>query len=407
MRDDFQLTAMQLKNCSVCATFYRVLLTALTLLVANFEPSNAQEKALRYVSGSTQRLSQLTGDYDRAKGEPTLNLTGQRFGADATDLGSSFEHQGKLFFLFGDTWGQPGLVDAVAWSQSRDPAHIKLDFYRDTNGEWLPPIAPGVERREFEIPSGGISVGGKIHVVFTTNWPERANIMGRSILAVSDDDGRTFRALYPLSHQHFINVSLWQKDGWIYLFGSGEYRKSNVYLARTRAKNIAIASAWSYWSGKDRAGNARWSARESEAAPLFIHPTVGEFSVAYCEPIGRWLMLYNSSNPRGVVMRSALRPAGPWTDAELIFDPWRDGGYGKFMHISSQFKADADKLSDAGREAEWGGEYGPYLMARFTKALPATGLLPRGCRIFYTLSTWNPYQVMVMQSDVRFHSSHQ
>ena len=52
-------------------------------------------------------------------------------------------------------------------------------------------------------------------------------------------------------------------------------------------------------------------------------------------------------------------------------------------------------LSDPKRENEWGGEYGPYIMARFTIAKDG------GCRIFYTMSTWNPYQVVVMRSDLK------
>ena len=368
------------------------------LLCISAARAAAQDSALRYISGSTQRLSQLTGDFDRALQRPTLNRTGARFRLDATDLGSSFEHKGKLFFLFGDSWGQPRDLDAVAWSASRDPKRIDLDFYRDLNGEWLPPLVPGVGNGGFEVPSGGISLGGKMFVVFTTDWPRPGDIMGRSILAVSDDDGRTFRALYPLSQQHFINVSLWREGAWLYLFGSGEYRKSSVYLARTRVENIGDKGKWQYWSGED---GRLWSEQENDATALFDHPVVGEFSVAFVPQVQRWLMLYNSSAPRGIVMRSAHSPHGPWSQGEVIFDPWRDGGYGKFMHISSQFKErPADALSDAGRESEWGGEYGPYLMTRFTKSLPADKT--RGCRIFYTMSAWNPYQVMVMQSDFRF-----
>ena len=37
-------------------------------------------------------------------------------GVAATDLGSSFEHKGKLYFLFGDTHGRPSDRDAVAWT---------------------------------------------------------------------------------------------------------------------------------------------------------------------------------------------------------------------------------------------------------------------------------------------------
>ncbi len=65
------------------------------------------------------------------------------------------------------------------------------------------------------------------------------------------------------------------------------------------------------------------------------------------------------------------------------------------MHAPAKTPGEGDTLSDPKREQEWGGEYGPYIMVRFT-----TGSAER-CRIFYTLSTWNPYQVVVMQSEIK------
>ena len=102
---------------------HSILIAAIAVMVGMFSAAAAPGRPkLAYVAGSTKKVSQLTGDFDRMLGKPTLNQTGKRFGVNATDLGSSFEHNGSLFFLFGDTWGQPGLLDAVAWSKSRDPA---------------------------------------------------------------------------------------------------------------------------------------------------------------------------------------------------------------------------------------------------------------------------------------------
>lgn len=350
-----------------------------------------------FVAGSTKKINQLTGDFDRQQNKPTLSETNKRFGVLGTDLGSSFEHKGKLFFLFGDTWGAQGLPDAIAWTTSLDPSQIVLDFHAK-NGRWQPPIVPGVRLEGFEIPSGGVSVGGKMFVVFTTDWqPEKGN-MGRSVLAVSQDNGQNFRVLFELSREKFINVSLCQSGEWLYIFGSGVYRKSSVFLARVGAKNIENKAQIQYLSGFDQKGKAQWSGNESAAQKLFNHDVVGEFSVAWCAPLKRFLMLYNSGEPRGIVMRSAKNPWGPWSDLTTIFDPWRDGGYGHFMHISSNFKnenAPHDQVSDPNRETEWGGEYGPYLMARYFRRIP------NGCRIYFTMSTWNPYQVVVMQSDLK------
>lgn len=371
-----------------------VLIAALSAPIFS-EPAPSAGGKLVFVAGSTKRVCQLTGDIDRTSGQATLSQTGKRFGIFGTDLGSSFEHDGRLFFLFGDTWGRPGLRDAVAWTRSNTLESILLDFHKATDGKWLALTVPGVNLGAFEVPSGGVSVGGKMYVAVTTDWSPEKFVMGRSVLTVSQDDGQSFQALYDLSHTKFINVSFWSSGGWLYIFGSGQYRKSDVYLARTRPSNLADRSRLVYFHGCDRKGLPQWSAREPKAVPLFHHPVVGEFSVAYCPPVRRYVLLYNSTRPRGIIMRSAATPWGPWSEGEVIFDPWRDHGYGSFLHIPTTFKANkSDSVNDPGREAEWGGEYGPYVMARFT-----TGSA-RGCRLFYTMSTWNPYAVVVMQTDL-------
>lgn len=55
-----------------------------------------------YVAGSTQRICQLTGECDRERGRYTANRTETRAGLVGTDLGASFEHEGRLWFVFGD-----------------------------------------------------------------------------------------------------------------------------------------------------------------------------------------------------------------------------------------------------------------------------------------------------------------
>lgn len=372
---------------------------ALRLLSPLPQPS-ADAGIWNYVPGSTQKVSQLTGDFDRTLNLPTRSETNKRFGIAGTDLGSSFEHRGKLFFLFGDTWGRSGDSDAIAWTRSHDPAKIRLDFHRAKDGKWLPLSVPGITLGTFEIPSGGISLHGKMYVVFTTDWQPDKSRMGRSVLAVSDDDGRSFSALYDLSKTKFINVSLWESEGWLYIFGSGDYRRSSVCLARVKPSEISDRSHIEYFSGSDPAGQPQWSTREEDATLLFPHNAIGEFSVAYCAPARRYFMLYNASKPRGITLRSAPAPWGPWSEGQIIFDPWRDRGYGRFLHIPAKFKSERhDAFADPGREAEWGGEYGPYLMARYIKAEKGQ------CRLFYTLSTWNPYQVVVMQTDLKLQPS--
>jgi hypothetical protein len=231
-------------------------------------------------------------------------------------------------------------------------------------------------------------------VVFATD-SKPPRIPGRSVLAVSDDDGKTFRQVYELSTDKFRVVALWKSDPWLYVFGSGDYRKSSVCLARVELGRVVQRSAIRYFQRAGADALPQWSDQERNASMLFHHNVVGEMSVAYCPSVARYVMLYNSTSPRGIAMRSAPQPWGPWSDVEIIFHPWKDRGYGQFMHIPDRLRATPDGLHDPGRAHEWGGEYGPYIMARYTTGDSGA------CRIYYTMSTWNPYQVVVMRSDLK------
>jgi hypothetical protein len=62
------------------------------------------------------------------------------------------------------------------------------------------------------------------------------------------------------------------------------------------------------------------------------------------------------------------------------------------MHV----RGAPDGLSDPGREDEWGGEYGPYVIDRYTRAAA-----PDRATVYFTMSTWNPYNVVEMATTLR------
>jgi hypothetical protein len=209
------------------------------------------------------------------------------------------------------------------------------------------------------------------------------------VLARSDDRGLTWRAIYDLAKAHnhdmdpvrFINVcprhvsagsceGLPSSDRDMVLFwGSGAYRKSDPYLACVPVAQIEDKAAIHYFAGLDDTGRPIWDADSTAAAPLFFDNRIGELSVAWIEPIRRWVLLYNGGL-QGVCLRMAEKPWGPWTQPSYILD--RD-----FM-----------------TEQDWAGAYGPYIVERFTSGDP------NRCTIRYMMSAWNPYQAFLLQSDL-------
>ena len=372
----------------------------------------------------TRKVSQLTGDIDRETGQKTLNETGTLFGIYGTDLGVSFLHDGKLYFLFGDTnrtKGKPGLpatampgedfneaatdYDSIAYTTS-DHAYegIKLLFNSDF------PHLDYVDQMTGEHPIEGISIGEYMYVFFTTDlFPESFLSPTRSILARSNDGGIHFgKPLYTLSTDKFIHVSaqvidnhvlqgLPEKAGeGLLIWGTGEHRKSDIYLAYIPLAEINNRSSLRFFSGiadedeKEDHLQPIWTSDESMAKPLFPTGCAAEISVRWNYYLEKWIMLYNCElcNTRGVIVRLADTPWGPWSAPKIIFDP--EDGYGKFIHEPGK-----DNLNDPTRDGheDKGHEYGPYQMAPYS-----TGIKGRYTKIYFTMSTWNPYQVMQMSA---------
>src|SRR5579864_425668 len=85
---------------------------------------------LRYVPRSTVKLEQLVGEEDKERHQPTLSRTVTRYQIQGTDLGYSFEHDGRVYFLFGDTVGRlRRALDTIATTDAHDPEQgVRLDF---------------------------------------------------------------------------------------------------------------------------------------------------------------------------------------------------------------------------------------------------------------------------------------
>jgi hypothetical protein len=361
---------------------------------------------LTYVSGSTTKLEQVIGDYDKGFKTATLNQTESRYGIIGTDLGSSFEHEGKVYFLFGDTIG-PGALKPVGYSESSDPNEpLRFDFLSGSPGTFIPLQIPGVSMGPFEVPVTGLSLEGAAYVVVSTNYSPKTPT-DRSVLTRFDEQSRSFstvREVSRLPEGHFIKmtlrvappdlVGLPSPEPHILIFGSGAYRRSNAYLAAVPVKSFTSGEQTRYFAGMD-GDRPMWSDMEADAVPIVTHPVIGDISVVFLEALGLWLMTYDSRVPQGIILRYAEQPWGPWSDAVVIFNPRTDAGVGAFLH-NPRLRPD-DGVGgpviggrDPSRVA--GGAYAPYMIERFIRV--------QGGRLElqYLLSTWNPYTVVRMRS---------
>ncbi|MGC3994544.1 MAG: DUF4185 domain-containing protein [Propionicimonas sp.] len=362
------------------------------------------------------KLAQVTGDLDATptpwgQRAATLSRSLTAAGIRGTDLGVRVDHGGRTFLLFGDThWTRPWLATRDAIAEVVDPSDTRPAVqFHGAPVKLVGHAAGRVTMREYDVPLDGFSEGGHLHVFFSSNHFRGGRVMGRSVLARAVDadpvvDGGArrrpvrFEVLGTFSARHFINVSVQRRPasavpGWsghgdvLLVWGTGPYRASEVRLA---AVEPAAPLRPRYWAGDG------WSESEADARPLFRPAALGELSVRWSEEAGRYLMLTASAPEEdignAVVLRAAGEPWGPWSPRIRLLD-WVVTGmsldpHTRFIRATRDDEHVGDRIFRA-QASGTGAAYAPYL---FDTAVDGDDLVLR-----YTLSTWNPYQVVLMR----------
>jgi hypothetical protein len=367
--------------------------------------------ALRYSATSTVKVEQLLGEEDKQLHQPTLSRTFTRYAIEGTDLGNSFEHDGRAYFLFGDTVGRlRHALDTIATTDARDPdAGVRLDFLT-SGSDYLTIQPPGISMGPFEVPVAGLSLNGQIYVAVSTNHSEDRST-DRSVLTKFTPPAKfqPLRTISQLPEGHFVKMSVHAEPApiaglppggpLILVWGTGPYRRSDAYLSVVPQAEFESGKGTRYFAGLDAAGAPTWSETESAATLIVRNGTMGDLSVTWCKDLNLWLMTYDSREPapRGILFSYSRTPWGPWSEPQIIFNAMRDGALGKFIH-NPQANPD-DGLAgpvigkgQANPQAVHGGAYAPYVVERWTKVQGPE------LTIYYVLSTWNPYVVVLMKS---------
>jgi Domain of unknown function (DUF4185) len=369
------------------------------------------EPVLHYVAGSTIKVEQLLGEEDKQLHQPTLSRTVTRYGIEGTDLGNSFEYGGRVYFLFGDTVGRLGhALDTIATTDADDPeSGVRLDFLK-SGSDYLTIQPPGISMGAFEVPVAGISLGGQVYIAVSTNHSVDRST-DRSVLTkfTPPANFQPLRTISQLPEGHFVKMSLHIEPGtiaglppggpFILVWGTGAYRKSDAYLSIVPAAQFENGKGTRYFAGLDVGSAPIWSEKESDSRAIVQNGTMGDLSVTWCKDLGLWLMTYDSREPapRGILFSYSRTPWGPWSEPQIIFNAVRDGAVGKFIHNPEANPDDglAGPVIGKGQanpRAVRGGAYAPYVIERWTKVQGSE------LSIYYVLSTWNPYVVVLMKS---------
>ncbi|MGH3715147.1 MAG: DUF4185 domain-containing protein [Micromonosporaceae bacterium] len=383
--------------------------------------------------GRSEKVCQLTGGFDREQLKTTTNDTANRGTMTGTDLGYPVDDGNQLTLFFGDSRPDDGPVnefrldDAVA--ESNDTALPTMINCLDMaliadNNNYTPPKVYGPEIMQglFNVPSSGFSAGGDLYGIFWTDhcWDMDSatsecrsttpgtNKYGRGVLARRNADRRTYTNLFTLpiaynytaafNANHVAGIPAGQNLG-VYVYGVNLYRQDYPTLAYVPSGSAQNPAAWRYFAGRDASENPIWSTDPGAGRKVFDTGDpetgcIGEFSVSWVAPLGKWLMLYNCQLPGvnggSVRARLANAPWGPWSAPTEVFHPGTDQAWCHYMHEASRVCDTAD---------EWGNlqgdPYGPYVLSRFTRATP------QGAAIYFAMSTWNPYQTVVMRMNLR------
>ena len=379
-------------------------------------PAPVVNHVIHYVPRSSIKLEQLIGDEDKEWHQPTRSRTGTRYHIQGTSLGSSFEHEGHAYFLFGDAMGQLGRsLDPIATTNATDPERgVQLDFLTAGAAPYLTIQPPGISMGPFEVPVSGISVGGQMYVVVSTNhsqdMPTDRSVLTKFIPPATFEPLRT---ISQLPAGRFIRMSMHAQQGspaglppggpFILMWGTGEYRKSDVFLSIVSASQLETGKGAHYFAGLNAAGAPTWSDNESDATPITNGGMIGDLSVTWCKELGLWLMTYDHLKaPFGVVFSYSRTPWGPWSEPELLFNAMRDGAIGKFIHEVSADHKDGlagPIFGGPAMQSNPGGirgfPYAPYVVERWTRVQGSE------LNLYYVLSTWNPYVVVLMKSQLQ------
>ena len=323
-----------------------------------------------------------------------------------------------------------------------------------------PTVTPKIQQGWFNVPTGGVFFDNTLYAFFWTDHcfipsplepnprtplrlpapgacvetPQNSSV-GRSVLAhTTAGNPLDFHWQPPSEGLLFTNMP----SGFVYVsaanpppgvappnplasaipvFGVPRYRASIPYLALAPRATFADPKTWSFFAGHEFGHpiwitRHEWESQHNDAGEWMPPPRaeifksepadercVGEHSVTWNAPLHSWLLLYTCL-PWVVEARFAPEPWGPWSTPIILLSAVQDPGLNCTLIQNTSLTGCPGLANEQTLPSgtPWPGAfYAPFVMTRYTQDVTPPGQ-PRRTTIYWLLSTWNPYTVVVMQS---------
>jgi Domain of unknown function (DUF4185) len=277
-----------------------------------------------------------------------VNVTGLD-GATSTKLPN-----GDALWVFGDTVEGPftsiatvDLKDKLSNTGVLVPAQDAADgikqfrFLTQPDGKrprQIIPFAAGEDPAKNRVwPMRGANAGKNLYIFYHritlidgVNVFENFQLDGMGLARAKSDDLVFERLMASDGTREFWKGSdptygVWvnQADDYIYLWGN---LMTGMFLARTRPEAFEDLANCEYLAAAPTLSNpkleARWSKRFEPTAVLF-DSVPNEMSATYNSFLGKWVAIHSFLRENKIVLRTAPKIYGPWSDGEIIYRPQR------------------------------------------------------------------------------------
>jgi len=423
---DNLLTAIKPQNIvSALTTTGQVLSNPMAALSAVINPRPVFPTPGQQLSPSTSFVDWVTGNF-------APNDTYNRFGVWGTDVGTVWDNgiaddpstpinEHQVLMAFGDTFSGPNMTGN--WLNNilfRSSDANLADGISIPAGQWLngnmfggTPLSSPTTARQIIlpaklpaglpsgvtlIPTSGISVptpgtqfGATQYLSFMSvkQWGAPGQwTTNYSAMAYSTDNGENWTIAPQSVRQNWGGNANFQQaalvrpgDGYVYSYGTPNGRGGAAYISRVAEADILDASKYEYYNKGSAGGwfgigaiKQGWYKDPAKAGVVFGQDTgacgiakagnhVSEMSVQYNPTLGKYVTLY-ADQFNNVVLRTADTPQGTWSAATVLMPQQNGGIYAPMMQPWS----------------------------------PST--LGTGTDLYWNLSLWSEYNVMLMKTDL-------